>query len=362
MFASNFPVDNIVVEGGSSAYDALYTAYKQIVSHLPTKHQAKLFHTNAIKYYRLYGSNQTVNNINSATNIMRYVNHKGETKFGQLVYNEDDSLADDSDSLSDSQLIEIANRDAHRQYWVHVIEGDIYGKHVVTQHKEQVVQILPPVDPYAIILIGLNYKAHASESQIKLPIHPVVFAKFPNAVTGSGSTIVIPKCCQQIPQVDYEVEMAIVIGRLCKDVSEGEALNYVLGFTPANDVSARVWQIDPSFSGGQWVRGKTFDTFCPLGPTIRLAHTVDHTKLTVATVLNGSVVQHSSTSFMLFNVARLVSFLSQGTTLNPGTVILTGTPEGCGFARKPPLWLKDGDSVTVYVQSCGACENPVRNQ
>jgi len=356
MFASNFPVDSLVV----SSYDALYTAYKQIVSHLPIKHQEKLFHTNAIRYYRLYGSNQTVNNINSATNIVRYINEQGETKYGELVRNSDDELDHDE---SDEEIIAIAERNKTRRYECYEIEGNIYGKHKVTDHKEQVVQFLPPIhDPPAVILIGLNYKSHISESQMKLPINPIVFAKTPNSVIPNGSAIVIPKCCQQTPQVDYEVELAIVIGRDCKDVSEGEALNYVLGFTPANDVSARAWQLDQALSGGQWVRGKSFDTFCPLGPSIRLAHTLDPNKLTVATVVNGTVLQHSNTSFMVFNAVRLVSFLSQGTTLKQGTVILTGTPQGCGFARQPPVWLKDGDSVAVYVQSCGMCINNVVNQ
>ena len=159
-------------------------------------------------------------------------------------------------------------------------------------------------------------------------------------------------------ELDYEGELAVVIGKTCLNVSEEDALNYVMGYTCANDVSARDWQL--KWGESQWVRGKSFDTFCPLGPCLVTPDEIpDPQKLSIKTVLNGTTVQQSNTSKMLFSIRKLISFLSQDNTLLPGTVILTGTPEGVGMACNPPRWLKPGDRVSIEIGSIGELSNPV---
>ncbi|MCB1775707.1 MAG: fumarylacetoacetate hydrolase family protein, partial [Gammaproteobacteria bacterium] len=178
-------------------------------------------------------------------------------------------------------------------------------------------------------------------------------------VIGPGETIRIPAACEHGPEVDFEAELAVVIGKEARNVGVDEALRYVLGYTCANDVSARRWQ--KHGGGGQWVRGKSFDTFCPLGPVIVTADEIpDPQRLAIRSELNGEVMQSSTTADMIFSVAELVAFLSRDTTLAPGTVILTGTPEGVGFARKPPVFLDDGDTITISVGAIGTLSNPVR--
>jgi len=173
--------------------------------------------------------------------------------------------------------------------------------------------------------------------------------------------ISIPKIARDPPEVDYECELAVVIGKPCKNVSEEDALNYVLGYTCANDVSARQWQTVRG--GGQWNFGKSFDTFCPLGPVISSTSVIPNpNNLKISTVLNDQVMQSSNTNDMIFSVPRIIQFLSQSTTLLPGTVILTGTPEGVGFARKPPVFLKKGDSVTIEIENIGKLTNSVTEE
>jgi len=161
--------------------------------------------------------------------------------------------------------------------------------------------------------------------------------------------------------VDYECELAVVINRRCKNVSRAEALDYVLGYTCANDVSARDWQ--RSLGGGQWCQAKSFDTFCPLGPVLVTKDEIPNpNNLRIKTVLNGEVMQDWTTSDMVFDVPTLIEFLSASKTLLPGTVILTGTPHGVGFARKPPVWLKSGDTVSIEIEKIGTLTNPVVNE
>jgi 2-keto-4-pentenoate hydratase/2-oxohepta-3-ene-1,7-dioic acid hydratase in catechol pathway len=158
--------------------------------------------------------------------------------------------------------------------------------------------------------------------------------------------------------VDYECELAVVIGKRCKNASKADALKYVLGYTAANDVSARDWQNEKG--GTQWCRAKTFDTFCPLGPALVTADEIpDPNSLKIKTVINGQTLQDWNTNDMIFNVAALIEFLSGSTTLLPGTLILTGTPHGVGFARTPPIWLKAGDTVNVEIERIGTLSNPV---
>lgn len=221
-----------------------------------------------------------------------------------------------------------------------------------------IARYLPPVDPVAIICIGLNYANHARETGMALPERPVVFMKNPASVTGHLSDIVLPASCRNPLQVDYEVELAVVIGTSAKNVAEDEALAYVKGYTVANDVSARIWQ--KNGGGGQWVRGKSFDTFCPLGPWLVTPEDIrDPSDMGLSLTLNGETLQNSRTSDMIFSVKQLIAYLSEDTTLLPDTVILTGTPEGVGFARTPPVYLKPGDRLCLTVENIGTLENPV---
>uniref|UniRef100_A0A6B2LHV4 Fumarylacetoacetase-like C-terminal domain-containing protein n=1 Tax=Arcella intermedia TaxID=1963864 RepID=A0A6B2LHV4_9EUKA len=206
--------------------------------------------------------------------------------------------------------------------------------------------------------IGLNYKNHAKEAKMATPNLPVLFYKNLSAAQNPGDPIVVPKICQSPPEVDYECELAIVIGKTTKNVSVKDALQYVAGYTCANDVSARRWQTERV--GTQWNYGKSFDTFCPLGPVIASPEAIpDPNSLKISTVLNGQTLQSSNTNDMIFDVPTIIQFLSQSTTLLPGTVILTGTPEGVGFARRPPIYLKQGDSVTIEIENIGKLTNPV---
>ena len=214
------------------------------------------------------------------------------------------------------------------------------------------VKLLAPVAPPNILAIGLNYRSHADESEVAMPDHPLLFIKATTAVMGPGEAIVLPRTAPG--EVDYEAELCIVIGKSAKNVRESEALDSVLGYTCGNDVSARDCQLRLD---GQWARGKSFDTFCPLGPWIETDLNPDD--LALSTCINGEVMQDSRTSCMVFDCRALTSFLSNSMTLAPGTVIMTGTPEGVGFARKPPVFLKPGDTVRVEVEGIGVLENPV---
>jgi 2-keto-4-pentenoate hydratase/2-oxohepta-3-ene-1,7-dioic acid hydratase in catechol pathway len=238
-----------------------------------------------------------------------------------------------------------------------VIEGDIFGDHRVTTKVVKPGKLLAPVQPASILCIGLNYRQHAAETGAAIPKWPVLFMKNPGAVQNPGDPIELP---QKLPstQVDYECELAVVMGRRCKNVSKADALKYVLGYTCANDVSARDWQKE--FGGSQWSRGKTFDTFCPLGPVLVTRDDIPNPNaLKIKSLLNGQTMQDSSTADMIFDVPTLIEFLSGSTTLLPGTVILTGTPQGVGMARKPPAWLKAGDTVSIEIESIGTLTNPV---
>jgi len=241
----------------------------------------------------------------------------------------------------------------------YLIEGNIFETYQVTDRIVPVEKLLAPVVPPTILCIGLNYRQHAEETGAKIPEHPVLFIKAANALNNPDDPIVIPNIAPG--QVDYECELAVVIGKTAKNVPRSEALDYVLGYTCANDVSARRWQKE----GGakQWCRGKSFDTFCPLGPCVVTPDDIPNpNNLKITTTLNGETMQDSTTSDMIFDVPTLISFLSEGTTLLPGTVILTGTPQGVGFARTPPIFLKGGDQVTINIEGIGALSSPVQEE
>ncbi|MDQ8179390.1 fumarylacetoacetate hydrolase family protein [Pelagicoccus sp. SDUM812005] len=238
------------------------------------------------------------------------------------------------------------------------IEGDIFGDYDVTTEKADVVKLLAPVVPTQILCVGLNYKKHAEETKAKMPERPILFVKGVNTLQNPGDPIEIPTAMAS-SEVDYECELAVVIGKPCKNVKREEALDYVLGYTCANDVSARDWQI--KLGGGQWCRGKFFDTFAPLGPRLVTTDEIPNPNaLKIATVLNGERVQDWNTDDMIFDVPAIIEFLSGSTTLVPGTVILTGTPHGVGMAFNPPKWLKEGDEVTIEIEGIGELTNPVK--
>jgi 2-keto-4-pentenoate hydratase/2-oxohepta-3-ene-1,7-dioic acid hydratase in catechol pathway len=237
-----------------------------------------------------------------------------------------------------------------------VLAGSPYGWLQPTDQAVGISRILAPLRPPLVLAIGRNYKAHAAETGSEPPEHPVLFYKNPGAVIGTGDPIRIPAHCIDPPQVDYEVELAVVLGSTARDVTPEKALDHVLGYTIGNDVSARRWQRKL----GQWSYAKSFDTFCPLGPCIVTRDEIpDPQALRLTTRIDGELMQDATTADMIFPVAELISFLSRGTTLLPGTVILTGTPEGVGFARNPPVWLMPGMEVEMEIEGIGVLRNPV---
>lgn len=240
------------------------------------------------------------------------------------------------------------------------IDGDLFGDYKVTANVVQIKERLAPLSPKSILCIGLNYRRHAEETHSELPRYPILFMKMPSSVQDPLKPIVIPQHLKS-DKVDYECELAVLIGKTCKNVSEAEALQYVFGYTAANDVSARDWQ--KHAGGGQWCRGKTFDTFCPLGPVLVTQDEIeDPQNLRIRTLINGETYQDSNTRDMIFSVAQLIAFLSGSTTLEPGTLLLTGTPEGVGMARDPKRWLLDGDIVSIDIEGIGILTNPVEHE
>ncbi|CDS04177.1 hypothetical protein LRAMOSA07132 [Lichtheimia ramosa] len=279
---------------------------------------------------------------NEWTRLIRFEDYQGNIHYGQPI------LHDNEMTLAD---VTSGNIKAH------LIEGDIFGAHRVTSTLVPVKRILAPLLPSFYRGIGLNYYQHAHDTKAAIPKNPIVFIKPALTTAGPMDPIVIPTICQD-GQVDYEAELAVVIGKTCKDVSKEEALDYVAGYTVCNDVSARKWQTQ--LCGGQWCFGKGFDTFNPLGPMIVSSKLIkDPNNLTLGTKVNGQVLQHYNTSDMIFDVATLVSFLSQGTTLKPGEVIITGTPHGVGVSRNPQVWLQHNDVCEIFIQGIGSLVNPV---
>lgn len=258
--------------------------------------------------------------------VIRFKDAAGQTRLGELV------------GPSEAKLI----------------EGDLFGACQVTDRTVEVGTLLAPVDPVNIIAIGLNYRRHAEEGGQALPDAPLVFLKLTTAVIAHGEPIRLPADAPD--EVDYEAELAVVIGKTARKVSEADALDYVLGYTCANDVSARDCQVRRD---KQWARAKSFDTFCPLGPCLVIDRGMNPNALGIRARLNGETVQDSNTTDMIFSVPVLVSYLSHHFTLVPGTVILTGTPEGVGFARKPQRLLQSGDTIAIEIDGIGELVNPV---
>ncbi len=211
---------------------------------------------------------------------------------------------------------------------------------------------VPIPRPGKIVCVGLNYRDHAEEQGTDLPSAPLLFAKYTTALIGPGDPIVIPSA---VTKCDYEAELGVVIGRTVKGVSKENALEAVAGYLVANDVSAR----DLQFGDGQWTRGKSPDTFCPVGPLVAAAEVPDPEALSIRAILNGEVVQDSTTANLVFGIGEVISYASQTATLEEGDLILTGTPAGVGIFRTPPRLLQPGDEITIEIESVGTLTNPV---
>lgn len=267
------------------------------------------------------------------------------------------------------RIIRYKNSEGNIEYGASKDNGVTYNKVIggifddninISDSKSDIKKLLSPVVPPMFYCIGLNYTGHAKETGANIPDFPVIVSKGPNSVCGDGDIVEIPKFLES-KEVDYECELAIVIGKKCKNATLENALDYVLGYTCCNDITARDWQFKNS--GGQWTRCKIFDNFAPLGPCITSTDEIENPQnLKINTILNDKVVQDSNTSDMIFSVARLVEFLSGSTTLLPGTVISTGTPQGVGMGRTPKLFLKEGDSCTISIENIGKLSNKFVNE
>lgn len=241
-----------------------------------------------------------------------------------------------------------------------LLQGPPLGPWKTTRQIATIARLLHPVQPPAILCIGLNYHQHAAEMGAPIPSHPILFLKNPAAVHPPDQPIEIPTCLPST-RVDYEAELAVIIARPAKNVPRHRASDFILGYTCANDISARDWQKD--YGGSQWCRGKSFDSFCPLGPWLVTPDSLPHpANLRLRAILNGQTVQNASTSDMIFDIPALIEFLSGSTTLLPGTAILTGTPSGVGMSRTPPRFLQPGDVISIEIESIGTLSNPVTSE
>ncbi|KAA3626100.1 MAG: FAA hydrolase family protein [Proteobacteria bacterium] len=239
-----------------------------------------------------------------------------------------------------------------------LLAGSLFAGLTATDSTATISRRLAPLEPVNILCIGKNYSDHAKEMGSEAPELPIVFMKPTSALNHPGAPIPIPAACDHGPEVDYEAELAVVIGKAARDVPRDRALDHVFGYTCANDISARWWQKEGS--GGQWIRGKSFDGFCPLGPVLVTAEEIpDPQKLSVRMRLNGELMQDGNTGQMMFPVDYLIAELSRDMTLLPGTVILTGTPSGVGFARTPQVFLQPGDQTEVEVEKIGVLSNQI---
>lgn len=240
------------------------------------------------------------------------------------------------------------------------LKGEVFAEWGSTDEVVGEHTVLAPLRPPAIFAVGQNYRAHAEEMKSTVSEFPTIFMKNPASVIDPGSPIQLPRSLRS-DKVDYEGELAVVIGRPCRNATVETALNYVLGYTLANDVSARDWQRE--WGGGQFCRGKSFDTFCPLGPIIVTGDELgDPGALELRTWVNGELRQQGRTADLITSVPGLIVFLSGSTTLLPGTVILTGTPSGVGAGYEPPRYLAPGDHVAIEIKGIGRLENSVREE
>ncbi|KAE8131863.1 hypothetical protein BDV38DRAFT_275604 [Aspergillus pseudotamarii] len=279
------------------------------------------------------------------------------TSFSRLIR----FLATDGHIYYGDAIMPTGTSDIGKVTRAQVIQGDIFGQHQVTDQVADVKKLLAPLareDIVTVRCLGLNYEKHARESNLPIPKYPVLFYKPITAITGPHDDIPVCSMAQDGEGLDYECELVVVIGKEAKDIPEKQALDYVLGYAVGNDISHREWQLKRG--GGQWGLGKGFDGWAPFGPGIVSTKLIrDPNALNISTKVNGQTVQSSSTKDMIFGVAQTVSFLSQGTTLLPGDLIFTGTPQGVGMGRKPAAWLTNGDQVEVSLEDVGSCVNRV---
>ncbi len=240
----------------------------------------------------------------------------------------------------------------------HRIDGPVPGLFRVTDEILRIDHLLSPIVPTDILCIGLNYREHARETHAVIPDHPMLFIKSGNTLNNPNDPVFIPRLSDKI---DYEGELAVVISRDAKHVHRESAGDCILGYTIANDISARDWQQDRMLGGGQYARGKSFDGFCPLGPEMVTSDEIpDPNALRLRTLLNGRVMQDESTADMIFDIPAIIESLSSTMTLRAGAVILTGTPSGVGVARNPQVFMKAGDTIAIEIESLGRLENPIR--
>ncbi|TPX34926.1 hypothetical protein SmJEL517_g02590 [Synchytrium microbalum] len=274
------------------------------------------------------------------TRLIRFVAQDGQTYFGQPT-------SVDSKGYLPSGIK------------ARVITGNPLGSYKITDQVVEVKTLLAPLERVPIfICIGLNYRKHAAEAGMPTPPHPIIFTKPSMAAAGPDEAVRIPKVAQD-KSADFEAELGVVIGKTCRNVSEQDALQYVAGYTVCNDISARKWQRSTS----QWTFGKSFDTFGPYGPQIvSTSEIADAGTLDLKLRLNGKELQNSNTSDLIFNIRQIIAHCSKGTTLEAGTVIMTGTPEGVGMARKPPVYMKDGDILETEIEKIGILRNKIQHE
>jgi 2-keto-4-pentenoate hydratase/2-oxohepta-3-ene-1,7-dioic acid hydratase in catechol pathway len=272
---------------------------------------------------------------------VRFVNPNGETRIGRL---EDATITDAGPAGPHGFVPTTLAWDALQQ-----ADGPT--------HSADDVKLLHPVVPNKLIGIGLNYRSHAEESRVDIPAVPVIFAKFSSSLVGPGAQIVIPR---EETRPDYEGEVAVVIGQPIYRADQDEARAAVGGIAAINDVSGRRAQLETPLT--QFTLGKSFDTFSPLGPCIASADSVDLADIDLRTTVSGEVMQDSNTRDLIFSVVELIEYISAGVTLEPGDVIATGTPGGVGDSRRPKRYLREGDTVEIYVEGVGTLSNPVRNE
>lgn len=259
--------------------------------------------------------------------------------------------------LNEKGKIYLGSIETDRPEEARIVRGDLFGKLEMTGQMCRIGRLLSPLVPQNIFVARFNYSSYVEETRITQPDNPILFIKATTSVIGSDESILLPLTAPD--QVDYEATLAVIIGRKAKNVSRKDALGYVLGYTCANDLSARDWQI--GYKEKQWEeQSRSFDTFCPLGPCLVTRNEIpDPNTLHLRAILNGRVMQDSKTSDMIFDVPSLISDLSRSLTLLPGTVILTGTPGGVGFTRKPPVFLREGDTITIEIEKIGSLTNRV---
>ncbi|KAF2239069.1 fumarylacetoacetate hydrolase family protein [Viridothelium virens] len=270
-------------------------------------------------------------------------------------------LAKDGQTYYGDAILPAGVTDLAKTSQARVIRGSPWGRYDVTDQIADVRLLLSPLareDIKTVRCLGLNYEQHANESGMPIPKYPVLFYKPVTSIGGPFDDIPVSLMAQEAEGLDYECELVAIIGREARDVPESEALNYVAGYAIGNDVSHREWQLKRG--GGQWALGKGFDGWAPFGPGIVSSKIIkDPQNLKISTKVNGNTVQDSTTKDMIFGVAKTIAIISQGTTLLPGDLIFTGTPQGVGSGRKPPLWLKDGDIVDVSLEGVGTCTNKI---